>query len=188
MKDTFEEGTEFRFSRYENTTWPAYTKGNTENKLEIKEEGAEMFTVNKTANYVMTVNINTMAIIFLNVYTSPTGVIGVVGDAIAAVGWDSGVAIRNAPLVQTDIINQPEVISYTGTILADKQFKFVGNENWGYGLFATSADANPLDINCRDVSTNGNGDKKWKLPDTFIAGTYTLEMNLHTMKINIIQR
>ncbi len=188
LKDVFEEGTEFRFARYEDSTWPAYTKGDTNNTLELKEQGAEMFTVTKTADYVMTVNITNMSLIFLDVYTSPTGIIGVVGDAIAAVGWDSGVAVRNAALVQTDLINRPEVISYTGSIVADKQFKFVGNENWGYALFATVADANPLDPNYQNVTTDGNGDRKWKLPSTFVTGTYTLEMNLHTMKINLVQQ
>ncbi len=192
MKDVFEEGTEFRFARYDNTTWPAYTKGDNDNTLEMKDEGAEMFRVNATANYVMTVNISNMSIIFLDVYSPPTGVVGVVGDAVSAIGWNSGAAVENARLIQTDLVNRPEVISYTGQFAhtpgAANQFKFVGDSHWGNGLFATVADANPFDSNHQDVSADGDGDRKWQLPDTFVSGTYTLELNLHTMKLNMVQQ
>lgn len=193
LKEKFEEGTEFRFAENDKNNWPAYVKGNTGNNLELKNEGAEMFKVSKTATYVMTVNIEDMSLIFLDVYVSPTGSIAVVGDAVTATnGWDAGLAIQNCILLQKDLINKPEVISYTGKFEykasgSQNSFKFTGDRNWGSGLFAPKANANPFNPDELSVSTSSSGDKKWTLPSGTESGTYTLELNLHTMKINLIK-
>nr|WP_321408401.1 SusE domain-containing protein [uncultured Carboxylicivirga sp.] len=193
LRNEFEEGTTFRFVRNEDVTWPAYVPGIDETTLETKDEGAQMFSVNKTATYVMTVNMNDLSLLFLDVYVSPTGVIAVVGDAITDAQWDAGRAVNNCSLTQKDIINHPEIISYTGSFEyhssgTENSFKFVGNPYWGDGLFAEIANANPFNENEQGVTTDGSGDRKWRLPDNFENGIYKLEMNLHTMKISLIKQ
>lgn len=71
-------------------------------------------------------------------------------------------------------------------IMQYSSFKFVGNENWGDGLFAQTAEANPFDESQQGATIEGDGDRKWMLPST-TQGTYTLELNLHTMKINFFK-
>lgn len=198
LKGEFEIGTEFRFVRKQDALWPAYTKGADNTKLELKTEGAEMFKVTQTATYVMTVNMVDLSLIFLDVYVSPTGVIAVVGGTVTSAGWDAGAAIKNCPLTQKDLINRPEVISYTGNFNYnpsgaddDNSFKFVGDKDWGNALFATEAYANPFDVDKQTAvarNQNDGGDLKWKLPSGTESGIYTLEMNLHTMKINLIKQ
>lgn len=194
LKETFQEGTEFRFVEDKDTSWPAYVKGDGDTKIELKEKaGAEMFKVTKTATYVMTVNMETLSLIFLDVYVSPTGAIAVVGDAVSDAAWDAGVAIKNCTLTQKDLINNPEVISYTGKFEykssgSQNSFKFTGDKNWNSGLFALTAGANPFDSSQQAVSTSSSGDKKWTLPAGTATGVYTLELNLHTMKINLVKQ
>ena len=193
LRQEFEEGTQFRFSRNENVTWPAYAKGSDETTLQLQDEGAELFTVNKTATYVMTVNVNNLSLIFLDVYVPPTGIVAVVGDAVSDALWDAGRAVNNCSLAQRDVINHPEVISYTGRFEyhasgTENAFKFVGDPNWGNGLFAVIANSNPFNENEQAIITDGSGDKKWRLPDDFVNGIYTLEFNLNTMKINLIKQ
>lgn len=188
FEDILNEGTEFRFSRYEDATWPAYVTGTDNNSLELKDkEEATMFHVDKTAKYVMTVDMNKASLIFLDVYSPPTSVIAVVGDAVSA-GWDAGSAVEYCKLEQHDKVNKPEVISYTGSFTADgnneDSFKFLGDANWNHGLFATIANADPFTQ--KDVTDDSAGDRKWKLQSGFKNGTYTLELNLHTMQITLI--
>lgn len=152
-----------------------------------------MFTVNQTATYVMTVNMQDLSLIFLDVYDSPSGNIAVVGDAVGDAGWDAGVAIQNCKLTQKDLINRPEVVSYTGNFVynsggGENAFKFVGDANWGMGIFAQTANANPFDESQQGATLDGGGDRKWQLPNTTTTGIYTLELNLHTMKINFIKQ
>ena len=192
LRNEFEEGTSFRFARNEDVTWPAYVPGADETTLELKEKGAQMFTVDKTAIYVMTVNMNNLSLIFLDVYVPPTGVVAVVGDAVTDAQWDAGRAVNNCSLTQKDRINRPEIISYTGRFEyrssgSENAFKFVGDVNWGYGLFAQIANSNPFNEEEQTVTTDSSGDKKWKLPDGFENGIYTLEMNLHTMQISMVK-
>lgn len=193
FKDVFEADTEFRFIRSEDIPWPAYSKGVDDTKLELKNEGDEIFKVSKTATYVMTVNMRDLSLIFLDIYDSPSGNIAVVGDAVAVAGWDAGVAIQNCKLTQKDLINRPEVISYSGNFVynsggGENAFKFIGNVNWGYGIFAQISNANPFDQSQQGATLDGDSDRKWQLPDTTASGIYTLELNLHTMKINFIKQ
>lgn len=193
LKEEFEAGTEFRFIRSIDIPWPAFTKGADETKLELNDDGSEMFTVNKTATYVMTVNMQDLSLIFLDVYVSPTGTIAVVGDAVVDAGWDAGVAIQNCTLTQKDLINRPEVISYTGGFVykasgSENAFKFIGNPYWGNAIFAEIANANPFDENQQNATPIDNGDRKWQLPASTESGIYTLELNLHTMKIKFIKQ
>lgn len=192
MKGAFDAGTEFRFIRSEDVLWPAYGKGVDETTLELKNEGGEMFTVTETANYVMTVNMQDMSLIFLDVHESPSGEIAVVGGAVKGVGWDAGVALDISPMTQQDLINRPEVVSYTGEFGYDgdgdaSSFKFIGTPNWGDQLFAETAGANPFDESQQGATTDGTDDRKWMLPSTTATGIYTLELNLHTMQINFFQ-
>lgn len=192
LKDVFEADTEFRFVRNMNAVWPAFTKGADHTKLELNNEGSEMFKANKTATYVMTVNMNDLSLIFLDIYVSPTGNIAVVGDAVVDAGWDAGGAIQRCKLTQKDLINRPEVISYTGNFIykpsgSENAFKFIGDPNWGHGIFAQIANSNPFDPGQQNATTDGAGDRKWQLPSTTATGLYTLELNLHTMKINFIK-
>jgi hypothetical protein len=192
LKDVFEVDTEFRFIRSHDVPWPAYAKGADASTLALKNEGDEMFTVDKTATYVMTVNMQDLSLIFLDVYVSPSGNIGVVGDAVVDAGWNAGAAIENCKLTQKDLVNRPEVVSYTGNFAyksegSENAFKFVGDANWGMGIFAQIANANPFDVNQQDATLDGGGDRKWQLPNTTVSGIYTLELNLHTMKINFIK-
>ncbi|MGQ1890236.1 SusE domain-containing protein [Thermophagus sp. OGC60D27] len=193
LKREFEIGTEFRFIQNEEAVWPAYTKGADPAKLEFNNEGSEMFSVDKTATYVMTVNIGDLSLIFLDVYNSPTGDIAVVGDAVADAGWDAGVAIKNCKLEQKDLINRPEVISYTGNFVynstnGENAFKFVGDPYWGYQIFALTPNANPFDPDQQYATTENIGDLKWQLPPDTPSGIYTLEFNLHTMKISFFKQ
>ncbi len=188
LSEEYEEGTKFRFSRNFDVTWPAYVMGVDNTTLELEDEGAQMFTVPKTGKYVMTVNVADLSLKFLDVYNSPTGVIAVVGDAVSDIGWDAGKAVQQSVLVQEDVINHPEIISYTGNFAFNSPgdqnaFKFVGNAYWGDGLYAEIANSNPLDENQLSVTTDGAGDKKWVLTEDFESGLYTLELNLNTMKI-----
>lgn len=202
LKQAFEVGTKFRFSRDKTITWPAYVPGTDNTKLELKELGANMFEVTKAATYVMTVNMQNNSLIFKDVYvtSNPTGVIAVVGgilhDALLSNGgWDAGKAVQKYPLTQTDLINKPEVISVTAYMTyttsgtnENNAFKFVGNGNWGYGLFAAAGSyVNPFDQTKQDVSPNA-GDQKWMLPAGTVSGNYLLELNLHTMKINLVKQ
>lgn len=192
LQDEFEAGTKFRFVRSDDNLWPAYVKGADDTKLELKEEGEAMFEVSKTATYVMTVNMKDLSLIFLDIYKSPSGNIGVVGDAIEDAGWDAGVAINNCKLTQTDLVNRPEVISYTGRFVyktsdAENAFKFTGDENWGDQIFAEIANANPFDESQQQGTLDGDGDRKWQLPSGTTSGIYTLELNLHTMKVKLIK-
>ena len=192
MKGDFEAGTEFRFVRDENVLWPAFGMGADATTLELKTEGGEMFTVSETASYVMTVNMKDLSLIFLDVFNLPTGRIAVVGGAVSGVGWDAGVALMNSELFQKDLINHPEVWSYTGdfTYSGDgdaSSFKFVGNGSWGDGFFAQTAGANPFEESQQGVTVEGDGDRKWQLPSNTTQGVYTLELNLHTMKINFFK-
>jgi hypothetical protein len=193
LKDVFEAETQFRFIRSENVLWPAYGKGADASSLELKNEGDEMFTVNQTATYVMTVNMQDLSLIFLDVYDSPSGNIAVVGDAVGDAGWDAGVAIQNCKLTQKDLINRPEVVSYTGNFVynsggGENAFKFVGDASWGLGIFAQTANANPFEESQQGATLDGGGDRKWQLPNTTTTGIYTLELNLHTMKINFFKQ
>lgn len=193
VKGDFEVDTEFRFIRTEDVLWPAYAKGADATALELKNEGGEMFKVAETATYVMTVNLQDMSLIFLDVYESPTGNIAVVGGAVSGIGWDAGKAIDNSKLTQKDLINHPEVISYTGEFKYDgagndSSFKFVGNANWGDGIFAQIGGANPFDESQQGATTDGTDDRKWTLPSTTTTGVYTLELNLHTMNINFFKQ
>lgn len=196
LKDVFEEGTEFRFAKEADVTWPAYVKGSSNTELALKEEGAEMFKVSKTATYVMTVNIEDLNLIFLDVYKLPTGTIAVVGAVIPNVGWDAGAAIRSSQLAQKDLINKPEVISYTGRFETkpsgsndDNSFKFVGDAGWNGGFWAPKANANPFNSNEQSLALNdASGDNKWRLPSGTESGTYTVEINLHTMKIKLVKK
>lgn len=192
LKTSFEAGTQFRFVRDNEVLWPAYTKGADESSLQLNNEGAAMFQVTKTATYVLTVNMNDLSLIFLDVYVSPTGVIAVVGDALYNAAWDSGLAVVNSPLTQKDLINKPEVISYTGRFEwkasgSQNSFKFVGNGSWGHQIFAPRANANPFDSADQGTSFNNAGDNKWQIPSG-TSGMYTLELNLHTMRINMFRQ
>lgn len=193
VRSEFEVGTEFRFVKNNANKWPAYVKGTSNSGLAFRAEGSEMLRVSKTATYVMTVNMEDLSLIFLDVYVSPTGAIAVVGDAVSDALWDAGLAIKNCTLTQKDLINRPEVISYTGKFEykasgSENSFKFTGDKNWGSGLFAQTANSNPFDSSQQAVSTSNSGDKKWKLPAGTVSGTYTLEMNLNTMKINLVKQ
>jgi len=193
-KVKMDAGTEFRFVTEQNNKWPAYVKGADNSEL-VFREGGEMFKVNTTATYTMSVNMENMSMKLLDVYDSPTGVIAVVGGVIS-VGWDAGEAINHCSLTPKDLLNRPEVISYTGQFTYnstpekddDNAFKFVGNGNWGHSLFATESYVNPFDPDKQSVSTNSAGDRKWKLPEGTKSGIYTLELNLHTMRINLVKQ
>lgn len=192
LKEVFEADTEFRFVRNIHQVWPAFTKGAADTTLELNNEGGEMFKSTKTATYVMTVNMKNLSLIFLDIYVSPTGDIAVVGDAVVDAGWDAGGAIQRCKLTQKDLINRPEVISYTGNFTykssgSENAFKFIGDSNWGNGIFALFANSNPFDPNQQYATTDSSGDRKWQLPSTTATGVYTLELNLHTMKINFIK-
>ncbi|MGM0530195.1 MAG: SusE domain-containing protein [Bacteroidota bacterium] len=191
MKDEFEAGTEFRFIRSEDDLWPAYGKGADATTLERKDEGGEMFQVSETATYVMTVNMEDMSLKFLDVYDPPSGEIGVVGDVVVDAGWDAGMALQNCQLTRKDLINRPEVISYTGEFAYDPDngenaFKFVGTPDWGDQIFAEIVYANPFDENEQGATLDETDDKKWQLPSG-TSGTYTLELNLHTMEIDFFE-
>ncbi len=194
-KVKLDAGTEFRFVTSQNSKWPAYVKGADNTELVYRGEGSEMFKANTTATYVMTVNMEDMSMIFLDVYESSTGVVAVVGGVVSS-GWDSGIAVRDCSLTQKDLINRPEVISYTGTFTYtqggtndNNAFKFVGNGSWGgASLFATESYANPFDPTKQSVTTDSSGDRKWMLPEGTASGTYTLEMNLHTMQIDLVKQ
>lgn len=192
LKDVFDVDTEFRFVRSNDMLWPAFAKGADDTKLALKNEGSEMFKVAKTATYVMTVNMKDLTLKFLDIYVSPSGDIAVVGDAVVDAGWDAGVAIQKCKLTQKDLKNRPEVISYTGSFIykasgSENAFKFIGNPYWGHGIFAQMANSNPFDANQQFATTDGSGDRKWQLPSTTISGIYTLELDLHTMRINFIK-
>jgi len=193
LKDVFEADTEFRFIRSMDISWPSFVKGADDSKLELKNEGSELFKVSKTATYVMTVNMKDLSLKFKDVYVSPSGNIAVVGDAVVDVGWDAGGAIQRCKLEQKDLINRPEVISYTGNFIykpsgSENAFKFIGDPSWNYGIFALIANANPFDPAQQDATIANNGDRKWQLPANTVSGIYTLELDLHTMKINFIKQ
>lgn len=196
LKSDFDAGTEFRFVKNTTTQWPAYVKGVSDTQLAFRTEGSEMFKVSKTATYVMTVNMEDLSLIFLDIYKLPTGVLAVVGGVIPGVAWNAGTAISNSQLSQKDLINRPEVMSYTGRFETkpsgsddDNSFKFVGDGNWNGGFWAPKAVANPFNTSEQSLVTNNKaGDNKWRLPSGTESGNYTLEVNLHTMKINLVKQ
>lgn len=199
-KIKLDAGTEFRFVTNSSNKWPAYVKGADNSELVFRGTGTEMFKVATTATYVMSVNMEDMTMKFLDVYESSTGVIAVVGGVLPECrnpngSWNAGKAIEFCTLTRKDLINNPEVISYTGTFEytvggtnENNAFKFVGDGNWGAGLFATGSYINPFDSANQSVSTSNTNDRKWMLPSGTASGTYTLSLNLHTMKIKLVKQ
>ena len=199
-KVKLDAGTEFRFVTDQNNKWPAYVKGADNSELVFRGQDTEMFKAATTATYVMTVNMEDMSMIFLDVYEPSTGVIAVVGGAFPETlnpngSWNAGSAVQYCKLTQKDLINRPEVISYTGNVVytpsgtnENNAFKFVGDGGWGGGLFATGSYVNPFDPTKQTVTTDATNDRKWMLPEGTESGIYTLEMNLHTMQINLVKQ
>ncbi|TWV11286.1 hypothetical protein FQ707_11420 [Bacteroidaceae bacterium HV4-6-C5C] len=185
---TLNAGTEIRFSRDKNTTWPAYIPGSDAGSL-VESQSGSMLKITKTASYEITANVADMKLICLDVYTLPYGGLWGIGDALVKAGWNLSQAYTNCGFKQADLKNHPEIWSLATDfqVSGESTFKILTNPNQ-YASEIVSA--NPSSLNpCNiwldaAVRANGIGDNKFK---PGVTGRWTVKLDLHSMKITMVQ-
>ncbi len=181
-------GTEIRFARDKNTTWPAYIPGSNEGSL-VESSSGSMIKIAKKAYYEITANLADMKLICLDVYTLPYGGLWGIGDALVKAGWNLSQAYSNCSFKQADLKNHPEIWSLTTDfqVSGESTFKILTNPNQYASeiVSANSTSLNPCNVWLDAVvRANGIGDNKFK---PGVNGRWTVKLDLHTMKLTMIE-
>lgn len=136
------------------------------------------FKVIATGMYIVTVNLNTMKAVF-NASMPDLTQLYMVGSATTA-GWDNAAAL---PMT----MGEEGLFTWTGDLTADGEFKFLNQQgNWSKTINPVDADTyfvegTEYSLGYRPLEASPN-DYKFKVTT---AGSYTVSVNLNTMKAMI---
>jgi hypothetical protein len=144
-----------------------------------------MLKITKKGNYVITANLAEMKLISLDVYKLPQGGMWGIGDALVKAEWNMQNAVSNCAFKQTDLKNHPEIWTLTTEfqIKGEGAFKILTiKDQWSNEVVAANAGNNKPINTWIDVTTRtgGVGDNKF-VPQ--VTGTWTVKVDLHSMKI-----